>query len=101
MGFTRTRTFYREECVMPNRVCEQMVKVVADNMVFRVWVTADQDFNVDTRPVKFLLNTFKLSQATHENMRSILCEIEKLDNIAAAEVLDNNGNGMLLYPDWN
>jgi len=86
---------------MPNRVCEQMVRFVADNLTIRVWITANQNFDVDTKPLRDLISTFKLTQSTQSNMRMIICEIEKLDNIAAAEVLDQNGNGLLLYPDWN
>jgi len=33
-------------------------------------------------------------------MKRAVCEIEKLDNIAAIEVLTEEGNGMLLYPNW-
>lgn len=31
---------------------------------------------------------------------AIIAELEKLDRIAAIEVLDADGNGVLLYPDW-
>lgn len=86
---------------MPNRVCEQMVRFAGNNLIIRVWVTANQNFDVETKTLRDLMETFKLTQATPENMRMVICEIEKLDNIAAAEVLDRNGDGLLLYPDWN
>ena len=34
-------------------------------------------------------------------MIDALNKIEQLPNIAAAEVLDKTGNGLLLYPDWH
>lgn len=86
---------------MPNRVCEKMVRFDGANLICRVWVTANQNFEVDTKKINEVLSVFQLTQATHDNMKIIITEIEKLDNIAAAEVLDKNGNGILLYPDWN
>jgi len=86
---------------MKNRVCERMVKFVGQNLTVRVWVTADQNFNVDTQDVESLIRNYSSIESTLENMRSLIQQIELLDNIAAAEVLDSKGNGILLYPDWN
>lgn len=86
---------------MPNRVCEQMVRFVGKYLVIRVWVTANQQFEVDTTELKSLLSTFSLTPATEANMKMIICAIEKLKNIAAAEILNTDGEGILLYPDWN
>jgi alpha-N-acetylglucosamine transferase len=97
----KTTTVYRKEYIMPNRVCEKMVRCDGVNLTCRVWVTANQNFEADTKKINEILSVFKLSQPTEDNMKIIISEIEKLDNIAAAEVLDKNGNGILLYPDWN
>lgn len=89
---------------MKNRVCEQMHKAETDNLIFRVWITANQDFVVDSTELDNLgdlLDSFHGLAATNDNMVMVLSKIESLPNIAAAEVLDRNGNGLLLYPDWN
>lgn len=78
-----------------------MIKFTGDNITCRVWVTADQDFNVDTVKLRSVMSDFKSVESTISNMNIIVNEIEKLDNIAAIEVLDKDGNGILLYPDWN
>jgi hypothetical protein len=78
-----------------------MVKFAGQNLTVRVWVTADQNFNVDTQGLESLIKNYSTTESTLENMRSLIQQIESLDNIAAAEVLDSNGNGILLYPDWN
>ena len=81
-----------------NRVCERMIKYVGKHLIFRVWVSADQNFNVDCDPIHQLLNSFH----DENNMKFAICELEKLENIAAVEILDiNNNNGILLYPNWN
>lgn len=78
-----------------------MIKYVGRYITTRVWVTADQNFEVDTSQIQTLLTNFHDAPVTTANMSMVICEIEKLNNIAAAEVLDHNGNGILLYPDWN
>ena len=84
-----------------NRVCERMVKVIGDQLIFRVWVTADQNFAVDIKKLEQVLESLKMIDASEENIKLAICEIEKLDNIAAVEILNNQGNGILLYPNWN
>jgi len=84
-----------------NRVCERMVKVIGDQLIFRVWVTADQNFEVDIKKLEQVLESLKMIHASEENIKLAICEIEKLDNIAAVEILNNQGNGILLYPNWN
>ena len=86
---------------MKNRVCERMIKYTGRYLTTRVWVTADQNFEVDTSQLQTMLSNFHDTSATTTNMSMVISEIEKLDNIAAAEVLDSHGNGILLYPDWN
>lgn len=84
---------------MKNRVCERMVKFQGDHLTFRVWVTANQQFQVGISDIVDLLNSFK--ELPETEARSCLEKIEELDNIAAAEVLNTDGQGYLLYPDWN
>jgi hypothetical protein len=78
-----------------------MVKVIGDQLIFRVWVTADQNFEVDVKKLEQVLESFKMIDASEENIKLAICKIEKLDNIAAVEILNNQGNGILLYPNWN
>lgn len=77
-----------------------MVRFIGDHVVFRIWVNADQDFRVDTSELGNLLDSLKETEASEDGMKRAVCEIEKLDNIAAIEVLTEEGNGMLLYPNW-
>jgi len=76
-----------------------MVKSVGDYLTFRVWVTANQQFQVEISELVDLLDSFKDLPETEAV--SCLEKIEKLDNIAAVEVLNSVGQGYLLYPDWN
>lgn len=84
-----------------NRVCERMIKYVGNEMTFRLWITSDQNFNVDISKINQVLESLKLVAYSEENMKYAICNIEKLDNIAAVEILNNQGNGILLYPNWN
>ena len=86
---------------MKNRVCERMVRFAGKYLVIRVWVTANQEFETDVAKLKSLLSTFTLTPATEANMKMIICAIEEFENIAAAEILNLDGEGILLYPDWN
>jgi hypothetical protein len=78
-----------------------MIKYVGNEMTFRLWITADQNFNVDISKINQVLESLKLIAYSEENMKYAICNIEKLDNIAAVEILNNQGNGILLYPNWN
>lgn len=84
-----------------NRVCERMVKFTGDQVVFRIWVTADQNFRVDLSELNKLLDSLKKTEASENSIQKAICEIEKLDNIAAIEILTKEGDGILLYPNWN
>jgi len=84
-----------------NRVCERMIKCVGNEMTFRLWITSDQNFNVDITKINQVLESLKSIAYSEENIKYAICNIEKLDNIAAVEILNNQGNGILLYPNWN
>lgn len=84
-----------------NRVCERMIKCIGDEMTFRIWVTSDQNFNVDISKLEQVLASLKTISYSEENMKYAICNIEKLDNVAAIEILNNQGNGILVYPNWN
>lgn len=84
-----------------NRVCERMIKCIGDEMTFRIWVTSDQNFNVDISKIEQVLASLKMISYSEENMKYAICNIEKLDNVAAIEILNNQGNGILVYPNWN
>jgi hypothetical protein len=90
---------------MANRVCEIMHRIECEHLVFRLWITADENFRIDEDTFydlkKVFLDSFFSIEPTKENMTLALLKIEKFPNIAAVEVLDKLGNGLLLYPDWN
>ncbi len=95
----------QKEYIMTNRVCEVMQRIECKNLVFRLWITADQNFYIDTDAFhdfkKRFLDSFFSIESTKDNMTLALSDIETFPNIAAVEVLDKKGNGLLLYPDWN
>jgi hypothetical protein len=52
-----------------NRVCERMIKYVGNEMTFRLWITSDQNFNVDISKINQVLESLKLVAYSEENMQ--------------------------------
>lgn len=92
---------------MSNRVYESMVRFTLGPWVVRVWRTEDElaawtnndlkDWAAMTqRHVADLSAGLDL-----EKPKEIFAEIEKFPRVSAIEILlSDNGNGFLLYPDW-
>lgn len=72
-----------------------MTKVVKGNLTIRVWRTESDFGPKDNNDIKVALTL------VDEDYGLISNAIDALPNIAAYEVLDKEGNGSLVYPDWN
>ena len=77
----------------PNRCYETMTRVVCGEFVVRVWrTTAGLSTGPDVEVVAALQNRVSgdISKA-----------LDALPNVAAYEILNANGNGCVVYPDWH
>jgi hypothetical protein len=82
---------------LENRVYESMTRVQAGRFSVRVWreeKCLEPQSNDDLRAA---LEAAPLD-ATAPDLIAIA---EALPRVVAVEVLDDDGNGILLYPDWN
>lgn len=80
---------------MKNRQYESMTKVVKGDFVVRVWRTEQSFTTGDNADIKVAL------ALAEDDYRAISYILDDLPNIAAYEILDKEGNGALVYPDWN
>jgi uncharacterized protein (DUF2141 family) len=78
-----------------NRQYESMTKVVKGDLVVRVWRTETEFTSGNNYDIKQAL---VLASPNHNSISTVL---DGLPNIAAYEILDKDGNGALVYPDWN
>lgn len=76
-----------------NRVVESMTRVVTNLGVVRVWRTIDGARHVDGLEL--------LGERAWGSERELGEAIEKFSDVAAYEILDGDGNGVVVYPDWN
>ena len=80
---------------MKNKVIEKMIKVVYDKSTVRVWRDITINAHDNNDDVKKVIDSNR--DVTQETLADI---IGKLNDVAAVEVLDNDGQGVVLYPDW-
>lgn len=92
---------------MPNRMTEMMTKVSLSHLcTVRVWSIAKEgDTGPDDRVVKALNEARQMARAGAMDVfvrDSAVDAIEALgpDVVAAYEILDERGNGAVVYPDW-
>jgi len=78
-----------------NRQYESMTKVVKDHLIVRVWRTEQEFTTGNNSDIKAAI---VLANADPQSISEIL---DTFPNIAAYEILDKDGNGALVYPDWN
>jgi len=77
-----------------NRIMESMTRVETTNYVVRVWRNEPDLLPKANDDIVRAL-------AGLEERRDIIEALEALPEVVAIEVLDRQGNGVLLYPDWN
>jgi hypothetical protein len=83
-----------------NRQYESMTRIKHYDCTVRVWSTEDF-FRMAPRyaiisAVKEVPRCFDV----HEQARMIAAVIETFPDVAAYEILDEGGNGGVVYPDW-
>lgn len=78
-----------------NRQYESMTKVVKGDLVVRVWRTEDKFTSGKNKDIQIAIALADTSYG------AISESLDSLPNIAAYEILDKDGNGALVYPDWN
>jgi hypothetical protein len=78
-----------------NRQYESMTKVVKGDLVVRVWRTETSFTGGENHDIIVAINK------TDEDYHALSIALDSLPDIAAYEILDKNGNGALVYPDWN
>lgn len=79
-----------------NRQYESMTKVVKGDLVVRVWRTEKSFTGGENHDIKAAINRVDVASKL-----GISIALDNLPNIAAYEILDKDGNGALVYPDWN
>ena len=81
---------------MPNRVYESMTRVEVGGFVVRVWMP-ETTFTMG--PNQLVLEALKdLGAAAYP--KEIVALLDAIKP-AAFEILDGDGNGGLVYPDWS
>jgi len=80
---------------MKNRQYESMTKVVKNNLTVRVWRT-EQEFTTGNNS-----DIYAAIVLANDDPQSISEILDTFTNVAAYEILDKDGNGALVYPDWN
>lgn len=71
-----------------------MTRVIAGVYTVRVWRSVDK---VTQGPDREVATAIRQAPPT---FAGITAALDTLSDIAAYEVLDANGNGALVYPDW-
>lgn len=84
-----------------NRQLESMTRVEIGPITVRVWRTETDLSKVDNADINNLANTLWVNMRHKPRPEELAAEFEKLPRIAAVEVLNLKGDGVLIYPDWN
>ena len=90
---------------MKNRCVETMTKIKFHHLHVRVWSNCEQPdrglmgfFGPDERVIEVIERV--ISSDEHCNVELLRNELEKLDHVAAYEIIDSEGQGVVVYPDW-
>lgn len=80
---------------MKNKVIEKMIKVVSDKFTVRVWRDVTENVHDNNDDINKAVDNYR--GTTQETLAEI---IGRLNDVAAVEVLDKDGQGTILYPGW-
>lgn len=84
---------------MKNRVYETMTKARCGAYTVRVWVVRE-DFFVGPEP-KVLAVLYENRDVTPHSIGLALDRLNESSlDVSAYEILDDSGNGSIVYPDW-
>lgn len=97
----RRRERVQREAVAPNRVFETMTCVRLDDWTVRVWreeptLTAAMAKAAGDDEVRAVARL----HWSYGSIEAVIVNVGLLERIAAVEVLDQDRNGVLFYPDW-
>jgi len=90
---------------MKNRIYESMTRVQHYGLTIRVWKT-EEEFTFESHDEKITdaIKRLVLSRfAAHPLWvlaKSISETLDAFTDVSAYEILDANGNGCVVYPDW-
>ena len=93
---------------MKNRCVEMMTKMEFHHLYVRVWSNCEQPdlalanfMGPDERVVKVITDVMEVRFLTlTESLEYLRDELENLDHVAAYEIVDSEGQGVVVYPDW-
>ena len=84
-----------------NRQLESMTRADVGVFKVRVWRTETDLSKVDNGDIHNLAFDIWINMKyVPMNLGILAEEFEKLPRISAVEVLDQHGNGVIIYPDW-
>ena len=81
-----------------NRVVEMMYRRELKNFVVRHWSDID---TIDYDQLRAVLDDHSDDIPGSLSLSDIAEDVAALPGIAAVEVLDRDGNGIVVYPDWH
>lgn len=88
----------------PNRQYESMTRLKLGPYTIRVWRTEPQlavGFNADIRRAIEWIEPEGIGERPFDAVACDVAEaLDALPNIAAYEILDEDGDGAIVYPDW-
>lgn len=76
-----------------NRQYESMTRIIVDQWTVRVWFT---EYELTHGP-----NYHVIAAVTSAPVGGIAEALDKISGVAAYEILDKDGNGAVVYPDWS
>jgi len=85
------------DTVVPNRVYETMTRVECCGFRVRVWRTAvDVGAVAPDEEIRAAL-----AEEVWHDRDDIAAKVETFAGVAAYEIVDGAGNGIVVYPDWS
>lgn len=96
---------------MKNRCVETMTKMRFHHLFVRVWSNCEQPeltlmgfFGPDERVIDIVEQVINSDQhkgiSGYCDIELLRDELEKLEHVAAYEIVDSEGQGIVVYPDW-
>ena len=83
-----------------NREHESMTRVQRLECVVRVWCT-ETEWRPGPRPeIEGAIRRIVYYGDAHDLARSIGKVLDEFEDVSAYEILDEQGNGAIVYPDW-
>lgn len=80
-------------------VIESMTRFECLNFNVRVW-REENDLEYDNRDLQKIVKAYETTDWGGYGMRLMIESITGLPRVNAVEVLQKNGDGFVIYPDW-